>query len=254
MGYEHIQFSGQEGGIAVVTLNRPEKLNALNASLLTELDAALTDFETNPALTSLIVTGAGDKAFAAGADLTEIPANGVQARMLAERGQRIFRRLELSPKPSVAAINGYALGGGLELAMACTMRVAVETAKLGQPEVRLGLTPGYGGTQRLARLAGRGKALELLLTGDQITAQQAFDLGLVNHVVAAAELMPFCRELLRRIAANGPDAVALIMQAVDIGLSSGFDEGSRYEAAAFGLSATTEDSANRIRAFLEKKR
>ncbi|HET8547892.1 MAG TPA: enoyl-CoA hydratase-related protein, partial [Bryobacteraceae bacterium] len=254
MGYNHIQFARGDDGVAVLTLNRPARLNALNAELMEELEAALDEMEALPPECGLIVTGAGDKAFAAGADLSEIASAGFDAFRLAARGQRIFRRLELAPYPSVAAINGYALGGGLELAMACTLRVAATNAKLGQPEVKIGLMCGYAGTQRLPRLIGRGRALELLLTGDQIEAAEAHRIGLVNNVVPPEELLPFSRALLSRIAANGRTAVALTLQAVDVGLNSGLDEGSRFEAASFGLAAATDDAQGRIRSFLEKRR
>jgi enoyl-CoA hydratase len=254
MGYDHIQFERGTDGIALLTLNRPAKLNALNAALLSELDSVLDDVEKSPPPAGIIVTGAGDKAFAAGADLSEIASAGFEAFRLAERGQRIFRRLELAPVPSIAAINGYALGGGLELAMACTLRVASPNAKLGQPEVKVGLMCGYAGTQRLPRLVGRGRAMELLLTGEPVDAAEAHRIGLVNNVVAAEELLPFGRALLARIANKARTAVALTMQAVDLGLNSGFEEGSRFEAVSFGLAAATDDSRDRIRAFLEKRR
>jgi enoyl-CoA hydratase len=254
MGYKHIRFEWSEAPrIAVLTLNRPEKLNALNAELLGEVDSALAEFEQAPAGAGLILTGMGEKAFAAGADLNEMSFDGREAARLAERGQRIFRRLELARGPSIAAINGYALGGGLELAMACTLRVASTNAKVGQPEVKIGLMCGYGGTQRLPRLVGRGRALELLLTGEQIDAKEAHRIGLVNHVVESDQLLPFCRTLLGKMLANSAPALALTMQAVDVGLSSGLEEGSRFEATAFGLVAATDEARTRIRAFLEKR-
>jgi enoyl-CoA hydratase len=254
MGYKHIQFERAEDGIALLTLARPAKLNALNAEMLAEVEAVFDEIDRAPLAAGLILTGAGDKAFAAGADLSEIASAGYEAFHLAERGQRLFRRLERAATPSIAAINGYALGGGLELAMACTLRVASTNAKLGQPEVKIGLMCGYAGTQRLPRLVGRGRAMELLLTGDPIDAAEAHRIGLVNNVVAPEELLPYSRALLSRIAANGRTAIALTMQAVDVGLDSSLDEGSRFEAAVFGLAAGTEDARGRIRSFLEKRR
>src|SRR5687767_10381723 len=192
MSYKNIVFELADDGIATLTMNRPAKLNALNAETMGELDNVVTRLESDAAIKALIVTGAGDKAFIAGADIAELAqTDTVSAASLSARGQRILRRLELAPKPSVAAINGFALGGGLELAMACTMRVASSNAKLGQPEVKLGIVAGYGATQRLPRLVGRGKAMEMLLTADMIDATEAHRIGLVNHVVEPAELLRF---------------------------------------------------------------
>jgi enoyl-CoA hydratase len=188
------------------------------------------------------------------ADVNELSAfSALDARGFALRGQAILRRLETCGKPSVAAVNGFALGGGLELAMACTVRFASENAKLGQPEVRLGIIPGYGGTQRLPRLVGRGRALELLLDGEPVTAAEAFRIGLVNAVVSQAELLAHCRTWLSKVLANGPLAVRLAAEAVDAGLGGGLEEGLKFEAAAFGLAAATEDRAEGTRAFLEKR-
>jgi enoyl-CoA hydratase len=235
-------------------VNRPAKLNALNAETVGELDNAFGTVENDAAIRAIIVTGAGEKAFVAGADINEIAAaDSVAAQQLSLRGQRIFRRLELMGKPSIAAVNGFALGGGLELAMACTIRVASDNARLGQPEVKLGIIAGYGGTQRLPQLVGRGRALELLLTGDPVDAQEAYRIGLVNRVVAQGELIEYCRELLKKMLANGPLALSLTMQAVDVGLSSGLEEGLRFEATAFGFAAATEDRREGTRAFLEKR-
>ena len=188
------------------------------------------------------------------ADVNELSAfSALDARGFALRGQAILRRLETCGKPSVAAVNGFALGGGLELAMACTVRFASENAKLGQPEVRLGIIPGYGGTQRLPRLVGRGRALELLLDGEPVTAAEAFRIGLVNAVVSQAELLAHCRTWLSKVLANGPLAVRLAAEAVDAGLGGGLEEGLKFEAAAFGLAAAPEDRAEGTRAFLEKR-
>jgi enoyl-CoA hydratase len=210
--------------------------------------------EADSAVRGLIVTGSGEKAFVAGADINDLAqASPTGAIELSLRGQRIFRRLETMGKPSIAAINGFALGGGLELAMACTLRIASENAKLGQPEVKLGILAGYGGTQRLPRLVGQGRALEMLLTGDMIDAAEAERIGLVNRVVPLEQLLGVCRELLGKILANGPIAVRLTMQAVDTGLNVGLEEGLRFEATAFGVAASTEDRGEGTRAFLEKR-
>lgn len=254
MSYANIVFEPSEDGITLLTISRPEKLNALNEATMRELDDALGRLESDSSQRGLIVTGAGEKAFVAGADIRELAAlDPVGARALTLRGQRIFRRLETMPKPSVAAVNGYAMGGGLELAMSCTFRVASLNARLGQPEVKLGIIPGYGGTQRLPRLVGRGRALELLLTGEAINAAEAHRIGLVNHVVPQHELAAFARELLGKILANGPVAVALAMDAVDRGLNTGLEEGLHYEAANFTVSMGTEDRLEGSRAFLEKR-
>ena len=255
MPYHRILFGLSEDGIALIVINRPEKLNALDAQTMGELDDALGRLESEPGMRGLILTGAGEKAFIAGADVEDLArATPMEAQQISLRGQRILRRLETLPKPSVAAINGYALGGGLELALCCTLRVAAENARLGRPEVRLGILPGYGGTQRLPRLVGRGRALEMLLTGEPIDAAEACRIGLVNHVVPQAELLSFSRALLKKILENAPLAAALISQAVDLGLSSGLQQGLRFEAAVFSLAAATEDRSEGLRAFLEKRR
>jgi len=255
MSYRHILFDIETNGIALVTVNRPDKLNALSGAVVEELADAFERVAGDAAVRAAIVTGAGEKAFVAGADINEIAAlTPVEAREYALRGQRTFRRLETLGKPVVAAVNGYALGGGLELAMACTVRFASENAKLGQPEVKLGIIPGYGGTQRLPRLVGRGRALELLLSGEPVPAAEAYRIGLLNGVVAPGELLPHCRAWLEKVLANAPLAVDLAMEAVDTGLNCGLDEGLRFEAAAFGVSAATEDRREGTRAFLEKRR
>lgn len=254
MSYSHIRFEAGADGIAVVTVSRPEKLNALNRATVEELEDAFTKAARERDVRGLIVTGAGEKAFVAGADINELAVlSPVEAEDYARRGQRALRTLETMRKPSVAAVNGYALGGGLELAMACTVRFASPNAKLGQPEVKLGIVPGYGGTQRLPRLVGRGRALELLLAGDPIEATEAHRIGLVNAVVPQAELVDFSRAWLRKALANAPVAVALVMEAVDVGLDAGLEAGLRFEAAAFGLSSATEDRREGTRAFLEKR-
>src|ERR1039458_9918493 len=199
MSYSHILFQVEEPGIALLTDNRPEKLNALSGELIAELADAFGRVAGEPAIRAAILTGAGEKAFVAGADIRELAAlSPYAARAFALRGQAVFRQLETCGKPSVAAVNGFALGGGLELAMACTVRFASENAKLGQPEVKLGIIPGYGGTQRLPRLVGRGRAMELLLAGDPIPAAEAYRIGLVNAVLPQAELLDYCRAWLGR--------------------------------------------------------
>jgi enoyl-CoA hydratase len=255
MSYGHIIFEAGEDGIAVVTVNRPNKMNALSSAVLMELRDAFDRIATGAEFRATILTGAGEKAFVAGADIAELVAlSPVEARELALRVHAIFRMLETSGKPSVAAINGSALGGGLELAMACTVRFAAENARLGQPEVKLGISPGYGATQRLPRLIGRGRALEMLLSGEPVTAAEAYRIGLVNAVVPQAELLGYSRTWLGKVLANGPVALALTMEALDAGLEAGLDDGLRLEAAAFGLSAATEDRSEGMRAFLEKRR
>lgn len=254
MRYEQVLFEA-EAGIALVTVNRPDKLNALSGAVIAELQDAFEHIEKDPSIHAAILTGAGPKAFVAGADIHELAAlSPAEARTYARRGQQAFRLLETSSKPSVAAINGYALGGGLELAMACSVRFAAETARLGQPEVKLGIIPGYGGTQRLPRLVGRGRALELLLAGEPVTAAEAHRIGLVNAVVPQAELLNYCRAWLDKVLANAPMALALVLEAVDVGQNVALEEGLRMEAAAFGMSAATEDCREGTRAFLEKRK
>jgi enoyl-CoA hydratase len=255
MSFRHLLFDVDGEGIAAVTVNRPEKLNALSADVIGELQDAFQRIESEASIRAAIVTGAGEKAFVAGADINELAAlSPVEAREFARRGQRVFRMLETSRKPSVAAVNGFALGGGLELAMACSVRFASENAKLGQPEVKLGIIPGYGGTQRLPRLVGRGRALEMLLSGEPITAAEALRIGLVNGVVPAGALPDHCRTWLRKALTNGPVALGLVMEAVDGGVDASLDEGLRLEAAAFAVSAASEDRREGTRAFLEKRK
>ncbi len=254
MSFRHILFEPDAEGMVVLTISRPAKLNALNGEVLGELEEAVGRFETDASLRAMIVTGAGGKAFVAGGDIAELAGlTPAEAETYALRGQRLFRRLETAGKPSIAAINGYALGGGLELALACTLRVAAAGAMLGLPEVRLGVIPGYGGTQRLPRLVGRARALDLMLGGEPVNAAEAHRIGLVDHVVEEARLIEFARSLAGRILKNGPLAVALAMRAVDVGLNTGIEEGLRFEATAFGLAAASEDRREGLRAFLEKR-
>lgn len=255
MSYNLITFEASEDGVALLTITRPDKLNALNLAMIAELGDAFSRVESDAAIRGLVLTGAGEKAFAAGADIRELPVgHAEQARAFARKGEAVMRRLESMAKPSVAAINGFALGGGLELALCATVRVASENAKLGLPEIRLGIMPGYGGTQRLARIVGRGRALEMMLTGEPVDAAEAHRIGLVNHVVPQAELPEFSRALLRKMTGNAPLAAGLILAAVDAGLESGLDAGLRFEAASFAALATSEDAAEGTRAFTEKRK
>ena len=242
-------------GIARVTVNRPDKLNALNATVIAELDEAVDRVRSETAIQAVLLTGAGTKAFVAGADIGEIGGQGaVEGQARALTGQRMMRRLEQCGKPVVAAVNGFALGGGCELAMACHIRIASESARFGQPEAKLGIGPGYGGTVRLPRLVGRGRALELLLTGAMIDAQEAWRIGLVNRVVAADQLLAESRRLLGTILENGPLAVRACLDLVDAGLDLGTDEALRLEASWFGLLSSTADMREGTRAFLEKRK
>jgi enoyl-CoA hydratase len=252
--YEYLSIERQ-GAVAIVVVNRPSVLNALNAGTLDELDAAMGELGADDGVRALVLTGAGEKAFVAGADINELAEQSpTSGREHALAGQQVFDLLEQLGKPSIAAINGYALGGGCELAMACTLRVAADTAKLGQPEINLGLIPGYGGTQRLARLVGAGVALELLLTGQQIGAQEAHRLGLVNRVVPAAELAAEVAAMAKVLAGKPPMAMRYIIEAVHQGLQMSLAEGQRFEATLFGLVASTDDMREGTRAFLEKRK
>ncbi|MFN2400486.1 MAG: enoyl-CoA hydratase-related protein [Gemmatimonadaceae bacterium] len=240
--------------IAFVTVNRPDKLNALNDQTIGELDQAIGEVSERADIGGAIVTGAGSKAFVAGADIAELSTQTtLDGRERALRGQRVFSRFESSTKPTIAAINGYALGGGCELALACHLRIAAQGARFGLPEVTLGIGPGYGGTQRLPRLIGKGRALQLILTGEMIDADEACRIGLVNKVVPAAELQDSAEVMLRRILSQGPVAVALCIEAVNRGLEVTTQEGLAMEANHFGLLASTSDMTEGMRAFLEKR-
>jgi enoyl-CoA hydratase len=239
--------------ISTITVNRPDKLNALNDRVIAELGDAIDAARENTDVAGIILTGAG-RAFVAGADISELEHHGaISAKMLAQRGQDVFRRYETSPKPVIAAVNGFALGGGCELAMACHIRLASDAAKFGQPEVKLGLIPGYGGTQRLPRLIGKGRALQLLLTGETIDANEAHRIGLVNRVVPAADLLATATTMLQGILANGPLAVAYCIETVNRGYDLTLDEALTLEATAFGLLAATDDKREGTQAFLEKR-
>ena len=252
MAYENLLVDVRER-IATITINRPDKLNALNDATIAEVGAAVDAAVADQSVGGILLTGAG-RAFVAGADIAVLAAQGpVEARKRARDGQAVFRRIEMSPKPVIAAINGFALGGGCELAMACHVRIASEAAQFGQPEVKLGITPGFGGTQRLARLVGRGRALQLLLTGERITAQEALRIGLVNAIVPAAELIGAATAMMGQMLANAPLALALCIEAVDRGLDMGMDEGCTLEANHFGFLASTADMREGMSAFLEKR-
>jgi enoyl-CoA hydratase len=245
----------RDGAIAIVTINRPKVLNALNSQTIDELRRAILDLKADDSVRVVILTGAGEKAFVAGADINELavqtPTGG---REHALTGQHAFDLVENMGKPVIAAINGFALGGGCELAMACTLRLAADTARLGQPEISLGLMPGYAGTQRLTRLVGKGRAMELMLVGAPISADDAQRIGLVNRVVPAAELMAEARKLAAQLAQAAPVAMRYIMNAVHKGLEMPFAEACQYEATLFGLVASTDDMREGTAAFLEKRK
>lgn len=244
----------KRGGIAYMTVNRPKVLNALNGATWRDLGAAFEDARNDVAVRGVILTGAGEKAFIAGADITELaPLSAVEAVASSRLGQSVLDLVENLGKPVIAAINGFALGGGCETAMACAIRIAVPQAKFGQPEVKLGLIPGGGGTQRLPRLIGKGRALQLILTGGTIGAEEAHRIGLVNEVVPAAELIARAEAILREIAANGPIAVRYALDATTRGMGSSQGEGLALEAAYFGLCAGTDDKKEGTAAFLEKR-
>jgi enoyl-CoA hydratase len=254
MTFENLLLE-RDGGVAVLTINRPKVLNALNMQTLDELRRAVLELKHDETVRAVIVTGAGEKSFVAGADINELATQTpITGREHAIAGQHVLDLVEHLGKPVIAAINGYALGGGCELAMACTIRIAAETAKLGQPEINLGLIPGYAGTQRLARIVGRGRALELLLTGDQIGAREAHRLGLVNRVVPAVDLMTEAKALASALAAKAPVAIRYILEAVGKGLEMPFQQAQIFEATLFGLVASTDDMREGTRAFLEKRK
>jgi enoyl-CoA hydratase len=243
-----------ENGIYTITINRPDKLNALNRDVFTDLNTALDEIEKNPEIKSVIITGAGPKAFVAGADISEFSGlNKEGAMALAKRGQDIFARIENSGKPVVAAVNGFALGGGCELAMSCHFRIAAENAKFGQPEVNLGLIPGYGGTQRLVQLIGKGKAMELLMSAHLIDAAEAKDLGLVNYVTTADTLLDHTRKILEVINSKAPLAVAGCIKAANAVYDESKD-GYALEIAEFGNAFDTADMKEGVTAFLEKRK
>ena len=254
MAYENILFEKKDG-IAFITFNRPKVLNALNRKTVEELRDALLDAMDDSSVRVVILTGAGEKSFVAGADISELaqrtPVDGKDFSLF---GQSVFHLLETLGKPSICAINGFALGGGCELALSCTIRLASKTAKLGQPEVKLGIIPGYGGSQRLARLCGKGVAHELCLTGEMISAEEAQRIGLVNHIYEPAELLPAAEAMAKKIIANAPLAVKYTMEAIERGVEMPQEEGLFLEATLFGLACATEDMREGTKAFLEKRK
>jgi enoyl-CoA hydratase/carnithine racemase len=244
----------KKNAIAYVTVNRPKVLNALNTLTWKDLRTAFEDARDDATVLGVILTGAGDKAFIAGADIGELAhATAIDAEQSSRFGQGVLELIESLGKPAIAAVNGFALGGGCETAMACTIRIAAESAKFGQPEVKLGLLPGGGGTQRLPRLVGKGRALQLILSGEMISAQEAYRIGLVNEVVPAANLIGRAEQILRQIASNAPVSVRLSLEAVNRGMDTSQSEGFALEASYFGLCAATDDKREGTSAFLEKR-
>jgi enoyl-CoA hydratase/carnithine racemase len=245
----------REGAVAILTINRPKVLNALNTPTMDDLRRAVLEVKHDASVRAVILTGAGEKSFVAGADINELAAQTpTQGKEHALRGQHVLDLIENMGKPVIAAINGFALGGGCELAMACTLRIAADTARLGQPEINLGILPGYAGTQRLSRLVGKGVAMDLLLTGRQIKADEALQIGLVNRVVPAADLMGEAKKLAAELAARAPIAMQYIIEAVNRGLEVSFDKGQFLEASLFGLIASTGDMREGTSAFLQKRK
>jgi enoyl-CoA hydratase len=244
----------RDGAVEIVTVNRPKVLNALNSQTIAELERIMLDARADNEVRAVILTGAGEKSFVAGADINELavlsPAEGQRH---GRRGQGVFDLIEQLGKPVIAAVNGFALGGGCELAMACTLRIAADHARFGQPEINLGIMPGYAGSQRLPRLVGKGRALEILLTGDMISASRAYEIGLVNKVVPAAELMPEAKKMASALAAKAPLATRYVLDAVNHGLTLPLADAQFLEATLFGLVASTEDMKEGTKAFLEKR-
>jgi len=252
--FDNLQIA-REGAIGLLTVNRPQVLNALNEQTLVELGQAAQDLRRDADIRVVIITGAGEKAFVAGADISELATlTAAHAQGRALLGQHVFAGIEQMGKPVIAAINGFALGGGCELAMACTLRIAADTARLGQPEVNLGILPGFAGTQRLSRLVGKGVALDLLLTGRHVSPEEALRIGLVNRVVPAADLMTAARALATELAAKAPIAMRYIIDAVHRGSDVPFAEGAYLEASLFGLAFSTADMREGTRAFLDKRK
>jgi len=245
----------KEDYLAILYINRPKALNALNGDTLFEIEAAIKDVKTDPNIKVMIVTGTGDKSFVAGADITfMLPLSPAEGRYFADVGEKVFRQFELMEKPVIAAVNGFALGGGCELAMACDIRLAAENALFGQPEVGLGIIPGFGGTQRLPRLIGEGRAKELTYTADTINAQEAFRLGLVNHVYPQDQLMDQAKKMAKKIASKGPLAVGYAKFAIGKGMQVDIDTGMSIESDMFGMSCATEDKFEGMTAFVEKRK
>jgi len=254
MTFENLLIE-RDGAVAILTFNRPKVLNALNTQTLTELSSALAAFKDDAEIRAIVLTGSGEKSFIAGADINELAVQTpIEGKEHARRGQLIFDAIENLGKPVIAAVNGFALGGGCELAMACTIRIAADTARFGQPEINLGIIPGYAGSQRLPRLVGKGIALEILLTGDMISAPRAFEIGLVNRVVPAAELMAEAKKLAQTLASKAPIATRYIIEAVNQGLDAPLTVGQYVETALFGAIASSADMKEGTKAFLEKRK
>ena len=254
MPYSTLLITRRDDGIAILTINRPEKLNALNAAVIGELDAAISELDADASVRGLVLTGAGEKAFVAGADISELArATPIEARAVGLRGQRVFDRLERFRGPVIAAVNGFALGGGCELALACHIRIASDNARLGTPEVKLGLICGYAGTQRLPRLVGRGRALEILLSGEMVGAEEAARIGLVNRVVPKDALMNEVFALMTKILANAPLSLQYTIEAVNAGLDMSFEDAQDHEATLFGVLCSTADKTEGTSAFLQKR-
>src|SRR5438067_3706809 len=253
MTFQNIKFDKRDQ-IVIITINRPDKLNALNQAVMGELREVFTQIKDDPEVRVALLTGAGEKAFVAGADINELNKNNpVEAKAYTHKGQAVLDLIENLGKPVIACLNGFALGGGCEIAMACTMRLASDNAKLGQPEVKLGIIPGYGGTQRLPRLVGKGIAMQLLLTGEMISAQEAHRIGLVNEVLPAAQLIPRAETIAQAIIKNAPLAIQYCLEAVNHGIELTQEEGLYLEASLFAVSCATEDKKEGTSAFLEKR-
>lgn len=253
MNFENLLVEMTDG-TAVATINRPKALNALNEQTLRELECAFAGFAENDAVQVIIITGSGEKAFVAGADIAAMqPLSALEARRFAKLGHEVMRSIEACPKPVIAAVNGFALGGGCELALGCDIRLAADNARFGQPEVNLGVIPGFGGTQRLARLIGKGLAMELVLTGDMLDAAEAHRIGLANKVVPQAELLDTAKKMAAKISSKGPLSVRLAKEAIRNGLEMDLDKANQYEAELFGLCFASSDQKEGMQAFLEKR-
>jgi enoyl-CoA hydratase len=254
MNYENILYQ-KKNKIGYVTINRPEKLNALNRKTMDELHHVIYDIKNNSDIFAVILTGSGEKAFVAGADINELSEqNPLTGKELAQKGQAVLNMIENLTKPVIAAVNGFALGGGCELAMACHIRIASANARFAQPEVGLGIIPGYGGTQRLTRLVGKSRAFELCLTGDMIDAAEAYRIGLVNKITSNDKLLSTCEEIITKILSKGPVAASLIIEAINTGIEIPLNHALALEASLFGISASTEDMREGTKAFIEKRK
>lgn len=254
MGYKNIKLE-KEGAVAIVTIDRPQVLNALNDETVAELDLCFTSIGVDDSIRCVVLTGGGEKSFVAGADIAELAVcDVVSGRAKCDRGQALLKKIETLPQPVIAAVNGFALGGGCEIAMACDIRLASEKAKIGQPEVNLGIIPGYGGTQRLARLVGRGKAKQMILTGDFVVAAEAYRIGLVDEVYPPEELLPKAKEMAQKIASKGPLAIKAAKESINLGLDVDLGSGCEHEAVLFAAICASEDKSEGTKAFLEKRK